>query len=231
MKRIISLTCIAGVVGWLCSGCDDGHAPPTSRIRPSKVVHRGWSKPAKPKKEILPGTVAYLDSRNSFRDVTFGELETNIPNLVEASRDEARRLTTCTRSNETMSFQGVLLEQVEYNFFRGELYAIQLKWKIAHVNSTLSQPPTTDISVYCAQEYGAPRSHRMSKDSAHYAWRGRRVEIDLTESLLPGLADPGKGGWVLPPTTTGRMLIRNLALSRAAELSLIANPTQHTDDL
>jgi len=148
------LTCLAGVAGWLCAGCDDRPPPPTAKQRTTNVVRVAKSKPkpAKPKKKILPGTIDYLDAKNGFRDVTFGESEIDIANLVEASRDEARDMKTCTRSDETMSFQGVPLERVEYDFFRGELYAVQLNWKIAHADSALSQPPTTDISVYCAQD-------------------------------------------------------------------------------
>jgi hypothetical protein len=223
MKQFVILTCLAGVAGWLCTGCDDRPPSPTAKKRTTNVVRVAKSTPAKtakPKKEILPGTIDHLDASNGFRNVTFGQPDTNITDLVETSRDEARQLRTCTRSGEIMSLHGVPLERVEYKFYRGELYAIQLNWKIAHADSALSQPPATDISVYCAREYGAPQIHRVSKDGTHYGWRGRRVEIVLTESLLPGVATPGKGGWALPPTTTGRMVIRNLALSRAAGVGL-----------
>jgi hypothetical protein len=234
MKQFVILTCLAGVAGWLCTGCDDRPPSPAARKQTTNVVRIAKSTPAKtakPKKEILPGTIDHLDASNGFRDLTFGQPDTNIPDLVETSRDEARQLRTCTRSGEIMSLHGVPLERVDYRFYRGELYAIQLNWKIAHADSALSQPPTTDISVYCAQEYGAPRVRRVTKDGAQYIWRGRRVEIVLTESLLPGVANLTKGGWAIPPTTTGRMAIRNLALSRAAEARLADKPAQDTNGL
>jgi len=122
-------------------------------------VAKAKPRPAKPKKEALPVTVSFLDEKNGFRDVKFGESETKIANLVGTSRDETRGLRTCIRSDEMTSLHGVPLERVEYRFFRGELYAVELSWRIAYANSTSSEPPTTDMSVFLC------RGIRQSADS------------------------------------------------------------------
>jgi hypothetical protein len=238
VKQLFVLAFTATVVGWLGAGCEEQAGPQTAKDRTAQRTNRAAraaqrkSRPAKATNEIRAGTIGYLDAKNGFRDVTFGQSETSITDLVEATRDEARQLKTCMRSGETMSLHGVPLERVEYRFYRGELYAIQLDWKIEHADSAVNQPPTTDISIYCAQEFGKPRSSRVSKDGTHYVWHGRRVEIVLSESLLPGVADPAKrDSWALPPTTTGRMLIRNLLLSRAAQAGVASHPMQTTNGL
>lgn len=234
MKRVIILTCVAAVAGWLGIGCDEP-VPPVTKKRPHPRTNRvarvttSKPRPVKLAKEIRPGTIAYLDAKNGFRDVTFGEPETKIAQLVEASRDEARQLKTCTRLNETMSLHGVPLERVEYKFFRGELYAVEIEWQVSHADAVLNRPPATDLSVRCASEYGPPRRHRMTKEGTRYIWRGQRVQLDLTESLLPGVADLVNGGWAIPPTTAGSLLIRNLALSRAAEAGFKSRPVQGSD--
>src|SRR5512139_2547285 len=83
MKPIVMLTCLAGVAGWLGAGCDDPRPPATAKKQTTNVVRVAKSRPApaKPKKEILPGTIDYLDAKNGFRGVTFGQPETSIANL------------------------------------------------------------------------------------------------------------------------------------------------------
>ncbi len=229
MRSLIIFTCLAAVAGWLGAGCDQPVSPVArkkAQPQTNRITRATAPKPAEPPKEIRIGTIDYLDAQNGIRDVTFGQTDKSIPNLVETSRDDARQLKTCTRSDETNSLHGVPLKRVEYKFFRGELYAMQFEWKIAHPDSTLGRPPTTDLSGQLAAAYGAPRKHHVTQDGTDYIWRGRRVEINLSESLLPGVADVVKGGWAIPPTTSGLMVIRNLALSRAAESSLAAKPGQ-----
>lgn len=229
MRRLVSLTFLAAVAGWLGAGCDQPVSPVArkkAQPQTNRVSRATAPKPAKPAKAIRTGAIDYLDAQNGIRDVTFGQTDKSIPNLVETSRDDARQLKTCTRSDEAKTLHGVPLTRVEYKLFRGELYAMQFEWKLVHPVNTFDRPPTTDLSVHLAAEYGAPRKHHVTKDGTDYAWRGRRVEINLTESLLPGVADVVKGGWAIPPTTTGLMLIRNLALSRAAESGVAAKPDQ-----
>jgi len=88
--------------------------------------------------------------------------------------------------------------------------------------------PRLTCRFFCAEEYGKARTHQIDKDGTLYTWRGLRVEVILTESLVPGQAAPENRGWALPPTTMGRRLIRNLALSRMAQEDI--NKRSSSDD-
>lgn len=239
MNRSIVLACAALFVVGLFVGCDAPPPPPapkkqTARSRTgtndvrTAAVRTPRPRTVKPRttrlpKEALPGTIQYLDAGNGFRDVTFGQTDTEIGDLVVTSQDDARHLKTCVRSGDDLTLHGVPVESIEYRFHNGQLYAVLVQWNLPHADSASRRPPTTDLALHFAGEYGPARSARTGRDEVQYVWRGRKVELMIYEALFPGLPRHLADGWVAPPTTTGRLLIRNLALARAAETARAAS--------
>ena len=223
MKTLINLFLIAGISLGLAAGCkkrpqakhvtpatNEPAAYPESAFAPTKKT------PTKPvKEEALPGTLRYLDAKNGFRDVTFGESESGIPNLVLKSSDEARGLKTYIRSDENLSLNGVPLRSVEYTFLKGELFKVIARWSVEEKGAVLKNSATTSLAPFCASLYGPARKRAAKKDSPEYIWRGKHVELILNESHLPGVPDAVHGGWAMTPSTKGEMLIESIDRRKA----------------
>lgn len=243
VKRTIDWIFIIGAVGLIIAGigmlfpgCNKKfHARKTTQENrphhPLVVYKTVPSKPeqAKPTKEILPRTIEYLDLKNGFRDAIFGRQETNFDNLVLKEQDEARQLKTYTRSDDVLSLEGTPLESIEYTFFKGQLYKILLTWKVEHEEDVIAKPPSTDIPQYFADLYGPPTKHRIQKDQLEFRWRGRKVDVLLTEILSSGVPNVVNGGWSLPPTTMGRMVFESIPLRNAVD-AFAASKTYRSQD-
>ena len=55
-----------------------------------------------------------------------------------------------------------------------------------------------------------------------YEWCGKKVEVLLNEMRLPGVPNPAKAGWAIPPTSSGQMILGSIALRQEAK-ALVAN--------
>ena len=207
---ILTLVWLLGKYG----GYSDSPPPKTVHhkakpiIKP-EVVARAKPLP-RPPKPILVGTPDYLDSKNGFRDMVFGQPESDFTNLVLKEEDEAHQLATYTRSGDILNLEEVPLESIEYTFFNGQLARVTLKWNLEHPDSLLAGAPSTEVAARCSELYGHPRRQSVRKDSTQYIWSGKKVEIILDEFQVPGLANIGKSGWAIPPTTTGQMIFESI---------------------
>lgn len=244
MKRIIDVIFIIGVAaiviglagGALFGGCNKVqhiHGT-TARKQPPPLMRKvapASPQPSKPAKEILPRTVEYLDMKNGFRDAIFGQWDTNFSNLVLKEQDDTRQLKTYTRPDDVLSLASVPLESIEYAFFKGQLYKIVLTWKVQHEESVVTKATSTDIAPYCASLYGPPTQHHIQKDQVGFAWRGRKVNLLVTEFLTPGVVNLVSGGWSLPPTTEGRMIFESIPLRQAEEAYAASQSFRSQDGL
>lgn len=230
MKQFIASTVMVIVVAGLIAGCDYAPESPAPKIvrRPKqikpKVVMPRTNAP-KPVKAVIPGTVEYLDMKNGFRDTAFGQPESDFSNLVLKEKDETRQMATYTRTGDVLSLETVPLETIEYTFFKGRLYRIALKWKLEHPENVLAIPPSTELAVSCSNLYGRPKRHATQKDMTEYSWAGQKVELILDEFRMPGVWVVAKGGWGIPPTTSGQLVFGSVPLRRELEL-FVANLSQ-----
>lgn len=230
MKQFLGSTLVMVMTAWLVAGCDVGPEAPAPKaarrpkpVKPKVVLVR--TNAPKPVKAIVPGTAEYLDMKNGFRDAAFGQSESEFSNLVLKEKDEARQLATYVRTGDVLSLETVPLETIEYSFFKGRLYRIVLKWKVEHRESALATPPSTELAANCSSLYGRPKRHMTQKDITEYTWSGRKVEVILHEFRMPGAANLTKGGWGIPPTTSGQMVFASIPLRRELEL-FIASQSQ-----
>ncbi|MCX6896614.1 MAG: hypothetical protein NTZ16_14210 [Verrucomicrobia bacterium] len=213
------------LAAWLATGCDIGPDKPASKpVHRPKVAKRApttatpkSSKHLKLPKEAVPGTAEYLDEKNGFRDVTFGQSDADFSNLIFKEKDEKQQLATYTRTGDVLSLETVPLETIEYTFFKGQLSQIMLKWQVQHQESVLAIPPSTEMAVTLSTIYARPKRRAAQKDCTKYSWAGKKVEIMMHEFRMPGVAAPAKTGWTIPPTTSGQMIIQSIPLRHELE--------------
>ena len=239
MKTLIKLSFIVAISLGLASGCKKKpqahHAIKTNEpaAYPENAFEPKKKAPTKQpvKREIAPGTLRYLDAKNGFRDTKLGGSEKDIPNLVLKSSDDARGLKTYTRSDETLSFNGVPLKSVEYTFLKGELFQVVAKWSVEEKGAVLKNSGTTSLAPFCASLYGPARRHAAKKGSAEYVWRGKQVELILNEARLPGVPDAVHGGWAIAPSTKGEMLVESIGRRKALNAQMASTNGEKKDGL
>ncbi|MFM2082356.1 MAG: hypothetical protein RL380_1047 [Verrucomicrobiota bacterium] len=240
--KAMVLASLAAVVLTGCDNIDDTPAPkaarkPRASVKPKPVVARA-EKPAKVVKDPEVGTRDYLDFNQGFRDAKFGMTVDRFENLSIVSKDERLGLATYVRAGDVKEFVGVPLESIQYTFFRDKLARVDLKWKAEYPGSVTLTPLSTQMAVRCSSQYGRPRKQVRNKDVAQYLWAGQEVEILMDEFFLPGMATPpsqtrtdsgGSIGWDVPPTTTGQMVMRSIALKKEMDTlaAQVANQTHN----
>jgi hypothetical protein len=227
MRTFVTPAIIAGLTVWLVTGCDvgpDRPAPKSARrtktVKHEPVARQKTTKPAKPAKEIVPGTPEYLDEKNGFRDAMFGQPETEFSNLILKEKDDARQSATYTRTGDVLSLENVPLETIEYTFYKGQLSRITIKWQVQHRESALATPPSSELAVTLATVYGRPKSRSVQKDCTKYSWTGKKVEILMHEFRMAGVAGSVKNGWTIPPTTSGELVMQSIPLRHELEAFL-----------
>jgi hypothetical protein len=198
----------------------------------SAVYPVSFDEPAKarPSKGARPGTSAYLDLKNGFRDVAFGASETSFNDLVLIDAEQAQQLKTYTRTSDVLSLDGMPLESIEYTFFKGQFFRVTLRWKIEHPESPEFEPRINDLARDCSDLYGHPRQLTRREDGVYFVWRGRKVEIILDGFNRAGLTNVVKKKWDIPPTETGKMTILDLSLRRDADMAAAAGEVQGVKD-
>lgn len=229
MKRILLLTTLCVLAGLLLTGCEQKQpAPkPVKKVKVAKAKPEPKQKPVKQPVAVQPGTLQYLDAKNGFRDVDFGVSSDSLTGLVPVSEDAARRLKTFTRTGDELSLGDVPLQKIEYTFFDDKLCQVSLSWNIEFRDNAQRIPPPTDISAFCGTLYGRPTRHNVAKaakDASFYVWQGKRTEALMTEARMTGVPNVVNGGWTIPPTTSGKMVISSVPLERNA-IALNASQT------
>jgi hypothetical protein len=213
-------------------------APPKPPKSPKRVVVA--VKPEKPPKPVklsrmaAPGTLAYLDSKNGFRDVNFGMAVADLPGLALVSENPTHHLKTYTRSGDDLLVGGVPLKSINYVFFEDRLCEVVLRWNLNTPEATLRTPPSSSLAAYCAELYGPPTRHtasRQKEQTTQYIWRGHDNEVVLNETYLNGVRDQVKNTWSIPPTTAGQLNIYNKPLVRASGAISAAANARNPDGL
>lgn len=230
IQLLASVLCLVCAL-LLVSGCEKKPVTKTKPPRPPRTntVHKVVVK--KTAREAQAGTSAFMDKRNGFRDVTFGAAETNVSNLLILRRDDASRLRTYTRTGDELSFEGVPLNAIEYTFLDGRLAQILVKWNIECSNSVVDMPPSTDVSVKTSRLYGRPKKYSIRKDGSEYLWRGRSVEILVSETRQRGVANQRQGGWFMVPVTSGQMAISSIPILQGSGSYATGTSTNSSDGL
>jgi hypothetical protein len=228
MKRSFVLAAAVSAAAWLMAGCGQEQSPPPrvhDNAKPDTELAKK-TKPVKLPKLAPPGTAAYLDLKNGFRDVVFGTPATNFSDLVLQGKDDAAQTATYTRSGDVLSLAGVPLQEIDYTFFQDQLSKVTVKWKLEFVTNDFSVPPNTGLAASCTELYGRPKQHQVQRESTEYVWSGQRVKILLDEIKLPGVANPGGGGWAVAPVTSGEMVIQSIPLCRDMDVYISSQSAQ-----
>ena len=224
MRRWILLVVVSGLSLGLLAGCrrterTERQAPQKARKaqRTNTVAAVKVKRPVRTRSApaVAPGSIKYLDCKNGFRDVVFGQQESNLTSLVLVRQDVLRQVKTFTRAGEELSLGSVPLDSVEYNSFQGQLYQVLIKWRMEQKNPALETAPAVTLAPFCASLYGPPQRHLVRKTGTELKWRGRRVELTLTETVIPGVPDKLNGGWAITPAVTGIMIVENIELRKA----------------
>lgn len=205
---------------------NESAAYPESGFQPGKGAANQAAKT-----ESSPGTIRYLDDKNGFRDVTFGQTDSEISNLVLKRSDDVRQLKTYTRSGDNLTLNSVPLSTIEYTFLKGQLFQIAAKWSVDEKKAVLKNSSTTSLAPFCASLYGPAKRHTNKKEAAEYIWRGKRVELIVNEIHLPGVQDTIRGGWALAPSTKGQMIIEDIDLRKALGAEMASSNGEKKDGL
>lgn len=243
MKTLTQLFLVAAIA--IASGCKDkpkANAPAQTRApianEQANYAEAGFQSAERPSSKPIgrqdaadPGQLLYLDAKNGFRDVTFGQTEGDIPNLVLKRSDEKRGVKTYIRTDDLMVLNDMPLSSIEYTFLKGELFQIVVKWTSEEKNAVLKNSPTKSLAPFCASLYGPAKHRLVKKDSAEYIWRGKKVELFVTETRLSGVPDTIHGGWAMPPSTRGTMIIGDIELRKALGAEVAAANGEKKDGL
>jgi hypothetical protein len=169
-------------------------------------------------KETHPGSIQFMDLKNGFRDAAFGMEKTNFTNLILAERDESGQFETYTRTGDILSLKGTPLESIAYSFFQGQLYRITLKWNVTNREGIHPSPQAENIAGNCSTLYGRPKRSSKRPEGSDYYWLGKRVQIILTEIRAAGVTNSVQGGWAIPPTAAGQMVLESVPLREVADI-------------
>jgi hypothetical protein len=110
-----------------------------------------------------PGTLAYLDAKNGFRDLTFGDPPTPEMDLVTDAGD----LKTYVRPSDDLTLGGAQLQTIGYRFYKDCLYSVAIIAK-GYANGVA-------ILEVLRQAYGKGEQPNQFLDE--FLWRGRRVWV------------------------------------------------------
>lgn len=225
LKTNLILFATVAASGWLAVGCGKPAEQAPRVAHHKQVATNSVAKTTAPvAKSPAVGTPAYLDAKNGFRDLSFGQNESDFNNLVLVSKDDNRPTTVYTRTGDVLDLEGVPLEKIEYVFFKGQLAKIRLVWTATYPDNTFPSPPSTRIAAQCSKLYGKPRRDLVKKDSIEFGWAGQKVNISLNEFKLKGAGQKAGGTWIIPPSSSGEMILSSIPLMRAVD-SYVAEKT------
>ena len=129
-----------------------------------------WAKEpaAKPPVEPAPGSLAYLDAKNGFRDVRFGSVPTKDMELAGVDGEEKIYI----RPTDSLEIGGGTCEKILYVFHAGHLRAVSVTTEGWKNNRAIRE------SLHAA--YGAPSV--PSEYGGRERWIGNRVVAEYSEN-------------------------------------------------
>jgi hypothetical protein len=108
-----------------------------------------------------PGSLAYLDFRNGFRDLTFRDPPPQGMRVVEAHGDT----TYYTRPSDDLTIGDARIKEMTYGFYKGQFYSVLLQTE-GLINSRA-------LLEVLRQAYGV--GARPNQFMERYVWDGSRV--------------------------------------------------------
>jgi hypothetical protein len=132
----------------------------------SALLEPGPAGPVEPS----PGSLAYLDFRNGFRDLKFGDPPAADMRLVE----DHGETTYYTRPGDDLRIGNSQLNRIAYGFYRGRFYTALL--------STEGLTNSRALLEVLRQAYG--RGARPNRFMDRYYWEGSRVVLSYDENPL-----------------------------------------------
>jgi hypothetical protein len=126
--------------------------------------------PPAPAVEPALGSLAYLDFKNGFRDLQFGDLPSPDMRLIEDHGDT----TYYTRPRDDLMIGQSQLSWVAYGFYRGRLYTVLL--------STVGLTNSRALLEVLRQAYG--RGTRPNPFMERYYWNSTHVVLSYDENPL-----------------------------------------------
>ncbi len=130
---------------------------PASGIQPTTVAP-----------EPEPGSLAYLDAHNGFRELTFGEPPA--PSMVLANEVGAKQYYT--RPDDNLSLGAAHLEPLLYGFYKQRLQTVLIQTKGAANSHAIFEELQRAYGPGTQPDPSQPR----------YTWRGRRVSVSYQEN-------------------------------------------------
>ena len=134
-------------------------------VEPSSVVQ-----PSATPREPSPGSLTYLDYKNGFRDLKFGEPPTANMVLKEDGGDSKYY----ARPGDDLLIGGTHMDQLIYGFYKNRMQAIRMKTKEISNSRALLE--------VLRQAYGS--ASQPNQFMQNYQWDGSKVIVTYDESPI-----------------------------------------------
>jgi hypothetical protein len=120
--------------------------------------------------EPSPGSLAYLDFKNGFRDLTFGDPPTSNMVLKEEHGDDK----FYTRPQDDLTLGGSQLQRIIYGFYKDRFY-----WLLLETKGLVNSHAMLDV---IRQTYGP--GYQGNRYIQRFGWLGSRVSGIYTENAV-----------------------------------------------
>jgi hypothetical protein len=130
------------------------------------------SRPAPAPREPAPGSLTYLDFKNGFRDVTFGDPPTSDMVLKEDAGDAKYY----TRARDDLSLGGAQLQSIAYGFYKGHC-----SWLVIETKGLINSRAILEVM---RQTYGPGYQGQGTPYLQQVAWFGSRVSGTYSENSV-----------------------------------------------
>jgi hypothetical protein len=138
-------------------------------------VPSAGAQPTTAPQEPSPGSLAYLDFKNSFRDLKFGDRPTNSMVL----KDDAGDKKYYTRPEDDLSMGGARVDQVIYGFSKDRLSTILIQTKGLSNSRAVLEVLRRTYGPGSQPDPSLPR----------YSWRGSQMSVSYNENARTHDAD------------------------------------------
>lgn len=143
---------------------------------------------------VEPGSTAYLDWKNGFRDLRFGDPPSTLGTESQCRRDEQGHKDLCRRSGDRLRIGKARVEKIEYAFFQQQLWYVAIQ----------SSKDCGQLKLAIDAAYGEPTRTRREADWDEYEYEGQRVHARFID-------------WEPPFAKDCKLTIRSLKVQRRYE--------------